>query len=766
MPFLPWAAVLGAYDARLEEPLTIYTQMPRRIADDVDVLLIDDLELLDGASALLAVQLVRLGVQVVAATATGSEPPEALHDVVTSWRPVEIGPLDDAEIEALGGTVAGAPLVAPTASQLVSWSRGLPAAAVALVSAAREAGRLTMTEAGARITEPVVPDRLLTYAGVEPGVAQPHRELLEVLAAAGSLPASWFAPETASVLTRTGWIEVVGEHASLTHPLLTAWCLHRLSTSQRRYLYRTAAAVLVEADPSARLTAHLRACGGQSTDHLELVEAAAWLVDQHRHQEAADLIAAVGVPEEPTVGWHWCLTRARVHRELGQRAEALRALDDATSYARTDEQLVELVQRWEAVLGGWVADDDALEERVTLLASGTDDPEARSAYRAILQRRRAILGERRTRGDADATTDPIVTLLREAMGGSLDFARAHFVPPPDDEVHDDEDLDELLQVLGRFLGLVYNGDLVEGRAEADHFHARALREALPSLGLWSYNRTKIAFHAGEYQLAVARGREMRRHLSWRDVAGQGLPGEALLAAALARAGHLRQALEIVDTLGTEERKLPRVRLGVHRVLAEQELMADRVSDAAGLLHEAGLYAVEQGEGHSGLLALDEAFALHPTSEHGDAVLNLAHLSGIAAAASDRVQGVRARDPDLLDRVGDRFAAMPLFGRATQCWESAARIHDDAGRTEAARKVRSRALVLCSRQGLRTWPPRGSGQLTPRELEIARLAAERVRSKEIATRLGLSARTVDNHLARIYRKLDVAGRDDLARYLDG
>ena len=40
------------------------------------------------------------------------------------------------------------------------------------------------------------------------------------------------------------------------------------------------------------------------------------------------------------------------------------------------------------------------------------------------------------------------------------------------------------------------------------------------------------------------------------------------------------------------------------------------------------------------------------------------------------------------------------------------------------------------------------------------AAARLRSKEIADRCRLSVRTVDNHLARVYRKLGVTGRDDL------
>ena len=52
----------------------------------------------------------------------------------------------------------------------------------------------------------------------------------------------------------------------------------------------------------------------------------------------------------------------------------------------------------------------------------------------------------------------------------------------------------------------------------------------------------------------------------------------------------------------------------------------------------------------------------------------------------------------------------------------------------------------------------------RQLEIAELAASGMASKEIAGQLIVSVRTVDNHLAAVYRKLDVNSRDELADVL--
>jgi DNA-binding CsgD family transcriptional regulator len=58
--------------------------------------------------------------------------------------------------------------------------------------------------------------------------------------------------------------------------------------------------------------------------------------------------------------------------------------------------------------------------------------------------------------------------------------------------------------------------------------------------------------------------------------------------------------------------------------------------------------------------------------------------------------------------------------------------------------------------------RGGGiePLTPREREVALLAAGGRSSADIGDRLGLSTRTVDTHLARVYRKLGISGRAEL------
>jgi DNA-binding NarL/FixJ family response regulator len=64
--------------------------------------------------------------------------------------------------------------------------------------------------------------------------------------------------------------------------------------------------------------------------------------------------------------------------------------------------------------------------------------------------------------------------------------------------------------------------------------------------------------------------------------------------------------------------------------------------------------------------------------------------------------------------------------------------------------------------------RGSGEgrsdvLTPRELEIVKLIAEANSTKEIATLLVISPKTVERHRANILEKLGMRDRVELTRY---
>ncbi|MFV0462529.1 MAG: response regulator [Nostocoides sp.] len=74
------------------------------------------------------------------------------------------------------------------------------------------------------------------------------------------------------------------------------------------------------------------------------------------------------------------------------------------------------------------------------------------------------------------------------------------------------------------------------------------------------------------------------------------------------------------------------------------------------------------------------------------------------------------------------------------------------------------LVLGEYRRMSTGPADPAGPvLSPRETEVLRLVAKGLASKQIATRLGVSHRTVENHVQSTLRKLQLANRVELTRY---
>jgi DNA-binding NarL/FixJ family response regulator len=71
-------------------------------------------------------------------------------------------------------------------------------------------------------------------------------------------------------------------------------------------------------------------------------------------------------------------------------------------------------------------------------------------------------------------------------------------------------------------------------------------------------------------------------------------------------------------------------------------------------------------------------------------------------------------------------------------------------------------------GLR--PSRGAArvgaELTPQERAVAELVARGLTNREVAAELVVSAKTVERHLSRIYSKLGVRSRTELAIALPG
>ncbi len=143
---------------------------------------------------------------------------------------------------------------------------------------------------------------------------------------------------------------------------------------------------------------------------------------------------------------------------------------------------------------------------------------------------------------------------------------------------------------------------------------------------------------------------------------------------------------------------------------------------------------------------------------------------LAAAVTAFASGSLERDVDDLARAVEAFLACGANSPALDALLSEVDVAVEAG----ADTVSIRRHLLAARSLAANMtphaPPRVAARLaqladqidmpSDRQLEIARLVADGKSSKDVAAELVVSARTVDNHLAAVYRQLGLAGRHEL------
>ena len=135
---------------------------------------------------------------------------------------------------------------------------------------------------------------------------------------------------------------------------------------------------------------------------------------------------------------------------------------------------------------------------------------------------------------------------------------------------------------------------------------------------------------------------------------------------------------------------------------------------------------------------------------------------------EHARAVAEHDGTALDAVAEAFEAVGMLLHAAEASAEAAAAHRLDGLL--ARSTRSEAQatrLLAGCPGARTPALAhlvGARDLTRREREISRLAADGRSNNEIAAQLSVSVRTVEGHILRATAKLGVRSRGDLERAL--
>ncbi|MCT9934383.1 helix-turn-helix transcriptional regulator [Planotetraspora sp. A-T 1434] len=261
------------------------------------------------------------------------------------------------------------------------------------------------------------------------------------------------------------------------------------------------------------------------------------------------------------------------------------------------------------------------------------------------------------------------------------------------------------------------------------------------------------FCARRAWIARLRG-EVREAVSW---SGEGLrrdPGNVPclgeLARAAACAGDLLTAEEALDRCPDD-------------ASARAWVLAAR-GDLDGALRSA-LAAAEGGD----------LFALHDVARLGAPGMVAARLDRLAETMSgdlapllaEHAAALVAGDAAALDKVARKLAELGLLLHAAEAAGHAAKAHRAHREGRAADASLAHAAMLahvCQGARTPTLVDLATPRLTPRQRQIAGLAAAGLTNREIAERLGLSIRTVANQLCRMYEHLGSSDRTALGRLI--
>jgi DNA-binding CsgD family transcriptional regulator len=191
----------------------------------------------------------------------------------------------------------------------------------------------------------------------------------------------------------------------------------------------------------------------------------------------------------------------------------------------------------------------------------------------------------------------------------------------------------------------------------------------------------------------------------------------------------------------------------------------------GELAEAALHADRADEARAHLAAVEASAGTSPA--HWVA-LGLRHARAVLAADPD---DAAQRFDEALSADLDRwpFARARLLLAHGQWLRRQRRIADSRAPLRAARETfdalgctswsdRARRELRASGESSRRRNPEARDHLTAQELQIAQLAAQGLTNREIGQRLYLSHRTIATHLYRVFPKLGITARGELAAAL--
>ena len=320
--------------------------------------------------------------------------------------------------------------------------------------------------------------------------------------------------------------------------------------------------------------------------------------------------------------------------------------------------------------------------------------------------------------------------------------------------------------------LIQNGNLVEAATMIETAYDRAVEAGWRvGVGMWSVWRGDLSLAKGRPATAAAQIRnglavvtdDRHPYLEWlmrfawsRLAVAAALTGDATLAAAALSSAdaQARPSLGALDVWGGS----------VHAWLAVSQYEIDRGSRLA-------LGAAQRARRDQQWSW--EIQSLHQVVRFGRPQRALARIKQLAEKLNGPIlalyveHGVAlaAENIAALDRVAAAYHSQGYVLLAAEAAAQAAHAAHQQGNPAASVASRQRAMewgAAC--EGARTpalWRLSEPSGLTPRETQISSLVATGQSNRQIADRLVISVRTVENILHHVYEKLAIHGRQELA-----
>lgn len=794
LPLWPFHPLLPTDDAG--EPSAALDALRTRFAGDVPTLVaVDDAQHLDGESIELLAELCGRDDCKVVATVRDGAPAHAtlpgLWDALEAL-PVPVGAFDPPSTARFAAWVLDGPVTPALTEWLVGAAQGNALLIRELLLDASDGGNLVHGPEGwAVVSGTVTPGpgpRTVRCIDRRIGrLTDAARRLLEVLALAGEvrvdqLPAGCDAELAMLEERRLAHRSTSDDHGriSVDHPLVgevvldsmddarrwsTTWSLVDLFASaplgpgDASRLATWATQVGHPLDPDAWVAAAREAIAGFDLVHAGIWAQAAITADRSHH------------------GAH--RTLGNVLRLRGDLPAAAAALADAAATAQTESDIV-AVALDRAALHGFQRREPDRAMRILLAAMDQVDDPARAMS---LRSEAAVFGTLLGRFDdvmLVTAADPEAkrnanAVTRWTLGLNEVYAlamtgRIEGIDPLIDAVSADapeiadarpHELDLLLAVLGA--ARIQQGALEAGIAELDDALA-VQREGDQFRGITAAVLALLLNLTDDDRAASAADEAVSQH-AWTDPFGSAPIAAAVAAITASRQGRPDEAVGHIDDYDDESFDAhPWTAIWVGRARARCVFDAGDADEATERCVAAGQAALDSGHRSYAAITLHDAVryggaeaVARPLAETAQATSGAPMLELLARHATAAAHA----DVAALEACSADFVSAGATGLAAEAHLQRAGLLAEAGEPVAARRADLSGRVL-SERAARVIPTDGVvDAVTDRELEVARLAAAGRTSTQIAEEVFLSRRTVDNHLAAVYRKLDLHQRTELA-----